>query len=88
MAPAFGRGALVVGPKPNGPNVKPDATKHKPDPAYVRKLLNRAGLSQREAARVIGVTDRAMRFWCSDDPKAPSIPYTAQFALECLAAPD
>lgn len=67
---------------------KPDATKHKPSPAYVRKLLDRAGLSQREAARILGVTDRTMRFWCSDDPDAAKIPYTAQFALECLAASD
>lgn len=67
---------------------KPDFAKHNPDPAYVRKLLDRAGLSQREAARILGVTDRAMRFWCSDDKDAPDIPYTVQFALECLAAPD
>jgi hypothetical protein len=64
---------------------KPNAAKHNPDPDYVRKLLDRAGVSQREAARILGVTDRAMRYWCSGDQP---IPYTAQFALECLASTD
>jgi DNA-binding transcriptional regulator YiaG len=65
--------------------MKPDISKHRPnDAAYVRKLLDKAGVSQREAARILGVTDRAMRFWCAGE----TIPYTVQFALECLAAPD
>lgn len=65
--------------------MKPDSKRHRPtDAEYVRKLIERAGVSQREAARILGVTDRSMRNWCAGEP----IPYTAQFALECLAAPD
>lgn len=60
----------------------PDASKHNPDPAYVRELLSRAGLSQRHAAKLLGVNDRTMRFWCSGQV---DIPYTAQFALEALS---
>lgn len=61
----------------------PNQSEHRPnDPDYVRELLTKAGISQREAARRLGVTDRTMRHWCAGT--AP-IPYTAQYALECLA---
>lgn len=65
---------------------RPNAAKHNPDPAYLRELLERAGLSQREAARLIGITDRMMRYYLSDDPAAPRAPYAVQYALERLAA--
>jgi DNA-binding transcriptional regulator YiaG len=62
---------------------EPDPTKHRPrDPDYVRELLGKAEISQREAARRLGVTDRTMRHWCAG---TMPIPYTAQFALECMA---
>lgn len=63
--------------------MKPDPTKHRPrDPDYIRKLLEKAGISQREAARRLNVSDRTMRHWCAGT--AP-IPYSAQFALESMA---
>lgn len=63
--------------------MKPDPSKHRPkDPEYVRELLDKAGLSQRAAARTLGVGDRTVRHWCAG---TLAIPYTAQFALECLA---
>lgn len=67
--------------------MKPDATKHNPDPRYLRGLLERAGISQRKAAERIGITDRALRYYLTveDDPKHRSAPYVVQFALECLA---
>ena len=53
-------------------------------PAYLRELIERAGLSQQAAARQIGVDGRTMRYWLAD-PQRAKPPYTAVFALECLA---
>lgn len=65
--------------------MKPSATKHNPDPAYLRELLDRAGISQREAARRIGISDRAMRYYLSEDPQAwKPAPYAVQYAMENL----
>lgn len=67
--------------------MKPDASKHNPDPAYLRGLLSRAGLSQRAAAERIGVSERMMRYYLAptgaDHRPAP---YTVQFALEAMAS--
>ena len=66
----------------------PDATKHNPSPDYLRALLVRAGVSQREAARRIGVSERVMRYYLA--PEASDYrpaPYVVQFALESLAFP-
>lgn len=65
--------------------MKPNASKHNPDPAYLRELLDRAGLSQREAARRLGISDRMMRYYLSEDPGAwKPAPYSVQYALEQL----
>lgn len=64
--------------------MKPDATKHNPDPAYLRELLARAGLSQRAAARVIGIPERTMRYYLASDDR--ECPYPVQFCLESLAS--
>ena len=65
----------------------PDARLHNPDPAYLRKLIERAGLSQREAARRIGVGERVMRCYLAprEAATAQSAPYPVQYALERLA---
>lgn len=65
----------------------PDSTLHNPDPAYLRGLIERAGLSQREAARRIGVSERMMRQYLAgrDTATAAVVPYPVQFALEHLA---
>lgn len=39
--------------------MKPDATRHNPDPAYLRGLLLAAGVSQREAAPRTGAQRKA-----------------------------
>jgi transcriptional regulator with XRE-family HTH domain len=62
--------------------MKLDVRKKNPDPAYLRELIKRAGLSQREAARRIGVSERAMRYYLSGERDAP---YPVQYALESLS---
>ena len=64
--------------------MKPNAKRHNPDPAYLRDLIDRAGLSQREAARRIGITDRMMRYYLADDEASPRAPYVVQYAIENL----
>ncbi len=63
--------------------MKPDVAQHRPDGAYVRELIQKAGLSQRGAARLLGEDERSMRYWCSGERE---IPYVVQFCLEVLAA--
>lgn len=64
----------------------PDAGKHDPRPEYLRALLERAGVSQREAARRIGISERMMRYYlASESADHRPAPYPVQFALEALA---
>lgn len=66
--------------------MKPDASRHDPRPEYIRALIERAGLSQREAARRIGVSERMMRYYVADgDADHRDAPYIVQYALEGLA---
>jgi transcriptional regulator with XRE-family HTH domain len=62
----------------------PDITRHDPRPEYLRALLDQAGLSQREAARRIGISERMMRYYLADADNRPA-PYVVQYALESLA---
>lgn len=66
----------------------PDATRHNPDPLYLRQLLQAAGLNQQQAAERLGITSRAVRYYLSDADSAGyrPAPYLVQFALERLAA--
>jgi transcriptional regulator with XRE-family HTH domain len=67
--------------------MKPDASKHDPRPEYLRALLERAGLSQRQAAMKLGISDRVMRYYVSDVSSSTyrPAPYPVQYALERLA---
>jgi len=51
------------------------------DADRIRELLRRAGLSQRAAARELGIDERSMRHWCAGDYAPPKM---ALLALECL----
>lgn len=64
----------------------PDASNHDPRPEYLRALLRQAGLSQREAARRIGISERLMRYYLAAEDSADRrvAPYPVQFALENL----
>jgi transcriptional regulator with XRE-family HTH domain len=63
--------------------MRPDPSTLTSDPEYIRGLLERAGMSQRAAARAIGVNERTMRAWLAGQYPWP---YTAQYALERLAS--
>ena len=62
--------------------MKPDASKHNPDPEYIRGLVSSTGLSQHAAAQQIGISARVMRYYLSGERDAP---YPVQYALEQLA---
>lgn len=64
----------------------PDASKHDPRPEYLLALLAKAGVSQREAARRLGISERVMRYYLADESAdhRPA-PYPVQFALEAMA---
>lgn len=67
--------------------MKPHIDNHNPDPTYIRALLEKAGLSQRKTAHILGLSERVMRYYLvsTDDPNYRPMPYTVQFAIECLA---
>lgn len=67
--------------------MNPNVANHNPDPDYLRSLIDKAGLSQRKTAHILGVSERMMRYYLvhTDDPNYRPMPYTVQFAIECLA---
>lgn len=66
--------------------MKPDAIKHNPDPAYLRGVLGKSGLTQRAAAEAIGISPRLLRYYLTDrDGDFREAPYPVQYALERLA---
>lgn len=68
--------------------MRPDSSRHNPDPRYLRGLLEKTGLTQRQAAQLLGISDRVMRYYLSAETSDSyrAAPYPVQFALECLAA--
>ncbi|GHH61146.1 winged helix-turn-helix transcriptional regulator [[Pseudomonas] boreopolis] len=67
-------------------NRQPDASLHDPRPEYLRALIESAGISQREAARRIGISERLLRYYVTDPAAGEHrvAPYPVQFALESL----
>lgn len=66
--------------------MKPDPSKHDPRPEYLRALVERAGISQQEAARQVGISYRMMRYYLSTAADHRDAPYKIQFLLESLAS--
>nr|WP_260412806.1 hypothetical protein [Pseudomonas cichorii] len=68
--------------------MKPDAKHHNPDPSYLRSLIDKAGVSRREASRLLGLSWPGFRNYLRDEsePLYRKADYRVQFALECLAA--
>ena len=52
-------------------------------PAQLRKLLERAGLSQSEAARRLDISDRTMRRYISGELPVPRV---VEYALQWVIA--
>lgn len=48
----------------------------------LRKLLDRAGLSQRVAAKALDINERTMRAYCADRP----IPRVVEYAMRWIAS--
>lgn len=69
--------------------MKPDASKHNPSPLYLRGLIEQAGVSQRRASELLGMSWTGFRNYLRDesDTLYRVAPYLVQFALECLANP-
>lgn len=72
------------------PGSAPDAARYyNPDPDYLRQLVDRSGLSQRECARRLGIADRngdcrSFRAYLDAGSGRPA-PYLVQVGLELLA---
>ncbi len=63
--------------------MKPNAPEHyNSDPAYLRSLLEKAGIGTRKAAELIGINNRELRHMLKGDKPHP---YGVQYCLECLA---
>ncbi|HET9864074.1 MAG TPA: hypothetical protein VFP37_11565 [Steroidobacteraceae bacterium] len=60
----------------------PDAANHNPDPEYIRSLIERANLTHRAAARLVGIDERSLRYQLKGEKV---IPYSTQYCLEVLA---
>lgn len=67
--------------------MKPDSTKYNPDPEYLRELISKTGLSQREIARRIGVSERSFRQFLANRHASTALdaPYPVQYCLEQMA---
>lgn len=69
--------------------MRPNAYHHNPDPKYLRGLLEKAGVSRSEAARLLGMSRTGFNNYLrdEDEPLYRTADYRVQFALECLANP-
>lgn len=63
-----------------------DIKNHNPDSLYLKSLIERAGVGQREAARLCGIDERTLRRYIANPDKKSYLPcpYVVQYALENL----
>lgn len=50
--------------------------------AQLKRLLDRAGLSQRYAAKILGINERTMRKYVAGDAEIPKV---VELAIRCVA---
>lgn len=64
--------------------MRPDVINHRPDPTYLRELIAKIGLPQRQIARGLGVDETLFRKYIThpDNSGYRECPYLVQFALE------
>ena len=71
--------------------MRPNSKRHRPDPKYVRTLLDRiccrTNMDDEAVAERLGIHVRTIRKWYGSPEKDSyvPIPYVSQFALEELA---
>lgn len=63
---------------------------HRPDPDYLRGLINSTGLPRARIAQRLGISDSALKRYTvpSGSPSHLPAPYLVQYALETLALSD
>lgn len=61
--------------------MRPNAAEHRQDPEYFSQLVESAGMSQGELAKIIGHDARTLRRWMTGERK---FPYSVQFIVECV----
>lgn len=68
--------------------IKPDASSHNPNPAYLRELRAKTGLSQSALAERLAISRRMIQYYEAEEgePSHRTAPYLYQFALERLAS--
>jgi DNA-binding transcriptional regulator YiaG len=59
--------------KNHAPRASHTYTRECIDTDRLRELISKSGLSQRAAARELGVDERTMRYWCSGDQAPPAM---------------
>lgn len=71
------------------PCKQPNPATYNPDPDYLKGLIDASGLKQKEAAELIDLSPRMLRYYLGEagTSKHHDCPYLVQFALECLADP-
>ena len=62
----------------------PNPEEHKEDPAYLRSLLERAGLRQRQFARLFNIHERTVRGYLNPTGNSYKSSYMVQWVLETL----
>lgn len=67
------------------PNAQSGFVKREDDPAYLKMLFDKTGLSQVACAKRLGVSVATLRCW-TDETHSVQWPYSAQYALEQLAS--
>lgn len=63
--------------------MKPDASKHNPNPDHIRKIFLETGMTREQVAARLGISLRSLDYYMSDK-KIRTAPYAVQFCLEQL----